>query len=734
MKKFILSVFLVVCFLSGFSQRIQKVIAYGREYERIVVDTLFALPADTFTVTTGYKDLPWVARIGTTIYLWDTDNELWVAAAGGGGSGTVTSVSRTNGYGITASVANPTTTPNITIGVDTATLFTALRATVPRTLQRVFDFEPGGSFLTKTDTIWLKGQLRIMGGDILGDGTANADSSLRVYDRVNGSYSQISGGIIKLSDGNGTFKAPAIRMYSNDVLKMGIGFDDFGSNYIDIRDGESLLIERNGSSIAQFLNDGRANLGIMVGSNLSPVKVWGTTADNVGNGTGDKFQTYGTGWFKDRVRFAGKVVVGDTTNGDNGRKVQVYGGVYIKADTLQMENNAAGYGTIMMNIQADEIVSHTTSTGAFTRWAFRNSLNNAAAASGMIFRNDINTSLYFGMASSTHSLNPDQAFINSTGAGGLALQVTGTNKRITFSSSTTPSTGWFARFWKDSTFMPLASGNGTKAVRYNPTTKELTYADTTTGGGGGITGLLTFGSSPNAEGLTISGSDLQMQPANLENPGGVSVTTQSFAGQKIFAPTSGFSNGTGDLNVNFPSNAPELVSDRDLYIKATSPNPVYIGTTASVGVTVTANQNMLLGTTSDPTATKVFVISNTTVAPSASATDAIILYADDVAASSELKVRDEASNVTVLSPHHFNRIPGGRSEEMSWSYYSERDGKYINVDMALAIRTIEQQSKEIEDLKVMVNELLGKKYDKKEPVKLIHTGKVSDPVINPDNK
>ena len=65
-----------------------------------------------------------------------------------------------------------------------------------------------------------------------------------------------------------------------------------------------------------------------------------------------------------------------------------------------------------------------------------------------------------------------------------------------------------------------------------------------------------------------------------------------------------------------------------------------------------------------------------------------------VSSSSELKVRDEAGNVTTLSPHNFDLIPEGPSEDMAWSYYSERDGKRINVDMLKAVRLLEQLSGE----------------------------------------
>jgi hypothetical protein len=81
-------------------------------------------------------------------------------------------------------------------------------------------------------------------------------------------------------------------------------------------------------------------------------------------------------------------------------------------------------------------------------------------------------------------------------------------------------------------------------------------------------------------------------------------------------------------------------------------------------------------------------------APTGSLTDGVILYAEDDSASSELKVRDEAGNITTLSPHNFKLIPEGPSEDMAWSYYSEKDGKRINVDMLKALRVLESLSGE----------------------------------------
>jgi hypothetical protein len=109
---------------------------------------------------------------------------------------------------------------------------------------------------------------------------------------------------------------------------------------------------------------------------------------------------------------------------------------------------------------------------------------------------------------------------------------------------------------------------------------------------------------------------------------------------------------------------------------------------------IDSSGNLLISGTGTPTSSAGNLVLYNGTAPTGNATDGVILYAEDVSSSSELKVRDEAGNVTTLSPHNFELIPEGPSEDMAWSYYSERDGKRINVDMLKAIRLLEQISGE----------------------------------------
>ncbi len=79
--------------------------------------------------------------------------------------------------------------------------------------------------------------------------------------------------------------------------------------------------------------------------------------------------------------------------------------------------------------------------------------------------------------------------------------------------------------------------------------------------------------------------------------------------------------------------------------------------------------------------------------PEGSPTGLVQLYADTVAASTELKVRDEAGNITTLSPHNFS-LTGMPSEPMACSYYSENNYGKINVDMLRTVRLVENLSGE----------------------------------------
>lgn len=217
--------------------------------------------------------------------------------------------------------------------------------------------------------------------------------------------------------------------------------------------------------------------------------------------------------------------------------------------------------------------------------------------------------------------------------------------------------------------------------------------------------------------VSPSGDALFSTPGSggaLQNPDGFETIFQIYgAGNAYFQVTSGSAYAETFVIATHPSGFWSGLGGGMLGMR-TNNNLNFI-TNAATRATITAAGEFLIGTTTDNGAFKLqisgdsynsgnLLLGGTAVAasattslhlfngtvPSASIANGVLLYSEDVSASAELKVRDEAGNITPLSPHNFTGIPEGRSEEMAWSFYSERDGKYINVDMLKLARLVEK--------------------------------------------
>lgn len=79
--------------------------------------------------------------------------------------------------------------------------------------------------------------------------------------------------------------------------------------------------------------------------------------------------------------------------------------------------------------------------------------------------------------------------------------------------------------------LTLTAGTGIAIT--TPTSSTIQIASTSAGD---VT-LGAFGSTPNANGLTLTGQVLNMEPADGTHPGGLSITTQTIAGNKSFTGT-----------------------------------------------------------------------------------------------------------------------------------------------------------------------------------------------------
>ena len=307
----------------------------------------------------------------------------------------------------------------------------------------------------------------------------------------------------------------------------------------------------------------------------------------------------------------------------------------------------------------------------------------------------------------------------------------------------------------------LAFGSSGQYLKSNGTTSAPSWDTPAGGGGGGITTVGTFSGSAQTDGATISGSTITFGPASATVPGMVGTSAQSWAGNKTFtgrvfladgtfgsggAPSLSFTNdnttgfaltGTNLVFTNqnqaiYIINTAAMRMRNSIQINWASGDPTSNGadvgfvrdasgvvrtTNGSTGYGNLTTKQIIIGSsgTFATSATAALHIYNGTD-PSASITDGVLLYS--TGASAELTVRDEAGNITTLSPHNFGRIPGGKSEPLAWSYNSQKGGQYIAADMALALRTIEQLTQRVAELEALVKGKKGK------TVKIIHTGKI----------
>lgn len=112
--------------------------------------------------------------------------------------------------------------------------------------------------------------------------------------------------------------------------------------------------------------------------------------------------------------------------------------------------------------------------------------------------------------------------------------------------------------------------------------------------GGGTITIGTFGTTPNANGLSISGSVLTAQPADASHPGMISIVSQTFTGLKSFNTSIGlptFNSGA----IPYVSSAKSLTQDpgnlfydtnnKRLGLQTSAPSAV-IHSVTSIGVTV----------------------------------------------------------------------------------------------------------------------------------------------------
>lgn len=171
----------------------------------------------------------------------------------------------------------------------------------------------------------------------------------------------------------------------------------------------------------------------------------------------------------------------------------------------------------------------------------------------------------------------------------------------------------------------------------------------------------------------------------LEAVGQLSITV---AGTRRFRFTNAqIQNQDGSVSV--PSYG--FVDDTDTGMSRPGTNILSFSTGGSERVRVDASGNVIIGgTTAGATSAGNLNLINGT-APTDGPAEGVVLYAEDVTASSELKVMDEAANSTTLSPHRFELFQPDPADPFPWSYYSRNDflGMEVNADLSGALRALE---------------------------------------------
>lgn len=177
-------------------------------------------------------------------------------------SGGVTNVSRTNGYGITASVSNPTTTPDITIAVDSSTLSAKYVRRVDSVAGGYYPYSTNPkNYLTTAVTSVATG-LGLSGGAITSTGTLLLDTA--------------SASVISRQRAAATYQP-----LSTTWLLTGNSGTTTGANYLGTSGNNGLRIRTNNTTALYI--DSLQNLGIGTtsitnyGSGYATLAIGGTT-------------------------------------------------------------------------------------------------------------------------------------------------------------------------------------------------------------------------------------------------------------------------------------------------------------------------------------------------------------------------------------------------------------------------------------------------------------------------
>ncbi len=504
---------------------------------------------------------------GTNITIVPGAGTLTINSTGGGGSGTVTSLSVVSANGLAGTVANPTTTPAITLSTTVTGLLkgngTAISAATAGTDYVI----PSGSITgtasnitaTSNSTLTTLSALSLPGsqvtGNIAGNAaniTATSNSTLVTLSALSLPYSQITG-------------APATLIFADSLVNTG---------------GTVTLVNDSASPTAsQYYG---TNAGSVLGYHNLPSPGTGTvtsvaltTPGVLYSVSGSPITTSGTLALALISQAQNSVLAGPTSgSGSPSFRALVaadipslpYGTGTVTSVSVVSANGFAG--TVATSTATPAITLTTTISGLLK--------GNGTAISAAV----AGTDYVIPSGSITGTASNITATSNSTLTTLSALslpysQITGAPSAITALTGDGTASG------PGSATLTLATVNTSPNTYTNATitVNGKGLVTSASSGTASVTTLGAFGSSPNANAGTISGSTLTLQPASSSFPGGISTTTQSWSGNKT---------NIGTLAITPSGSTTALTIDSTSFIFDSTNNAFGIGiqpsTTSSIDI------------------------------------------------------------------------------------------------------------------------------------------------------
>lgn len=503
------------------------------------------------------------------------DGGTWksfVASAGG----TVTSVAVTTANGVSATVANATTTPNLTFTLGAITPSSvAASGTVT------------GSNLSGTNT---GDQTITLTGDVTGSGTSSFAATIANDAVTYAKMQNVPTQTVVGRGASGTGDLTSLTLGAGLTLSAGGVLDSVSGGSGTVTSVSVVTANGVSGSVANATTTPAITLtlgaitptsvaasGTVTGSNLS-----GTNTGNV------TLATFGSTPANEGASISGQALTLQPADATHGGGISTATQTIAGAKTLNaglripagqvIRLDAVGAAHDFFYLAPDIVtdsnlcptISGTDTLGSSTlHWLNTYTDTLSVGVSGTITDDGTSTTITHPAITPTVTTTAATALdCSSTSAGVILADATDANTSpsvaaMTFRESQALTAGDLAFQFQANTAANLCKlsniGDWTCVgnIAASGTISGSNFSGSSSGTNTGNVTLTTFGSTPNANGASLSGQVLNLQPADGSNPGGVSTTTQTFAGAKTFSTPIAL--GSGGTNASLSATAGAVI-------------------------------------------------------------------------------------------------------------------------------------------------------------------------------